>query len=613
MLLERLREYAESRLKEDLPPAMYQRQPIRYIAVLDNEGRLLGIQSLSDPHERRTKRGKEMLAPYVKRSSKIRPKLLADTGEYVFGITKIESNNERNPERIRQAHDQFVVLTRACADATREPAVEAVARFLERARDASGNLPRTVEQPGDQQLLALGIDPDLLELPAEFDPGEHVTFQVGDVLPIELPAVRSFWARQFATDDATLDDDLMECIVCGERRPALQRHPLKIKGIRKGQTSGTDLISANKNAFESYGLANSRIAPTCQACAEKYGNALNALLGSDETHLHVAGVEYVFWTARPATFSPIRFLAAPDASEVRQLLQAVWTGSEAATTGEDLTACYAMVLGASGGRAAVLSWIDSTIGEAKRCLAQYFALQELVNTDGSAGAPLPVWQLAAATVRDMAKESPPELVPSSLVQFALTGAPLPMDLLYLAVRRNRAEQSVTRQRAMLIKLVMGSRDQMARERSGWMSELDLSNREPAYLCGRLLAVLEAIQARALNNPNATIVDKFYGSASSAPASVFGTLLHGAQAHLSKLRKDERSRGAYLALEQRLEEILEPLQEFPTTLTLQEQGLFALGFYHQRAADRRARAERSRSRQGAADADEVTAEAAHEAD
>lgn len=146
-----------------------------------------------------------------------------------------------------------------------------------------------------------------------------------------------------------------------------------------------------------------------------------------------------------------------------------------------------------------------------------------------------------------------------------------------------------------------------------MSELDLSNREPAYLCGRLLAVLEAIQARALNNPNATIVDKFYGSASSAPASVFGTLLHGAQAHLSKLRKDERSRGAYLALEQRLEEILEPLQEFPTTLTLQEQGLFALGFYHQRAADRRARAERSRSRQGAADADEVTAEAAHEAD
>ena len=77
-----------------------------------------------------------------------------------------------------------------------------------------------------------------------------------------------------------------------------------------------------------------------------------------------------------------------------------------------------------------------------------------------------------------------------------------------------------------------------------MSELDLSNHEPAYLCGRLLAVLDAIQSRALNNPNTTIVDRFYGSASSAPASVFGTLLHGAQAHLSKLRKDERS-GTYV--------------------------------------------------------------------
>lgn len=131
-----------------------------------------------------------------------------------------------------------------------------------------------------------------------------------------------------------------------------------------------------------------------------------------------------------------------------------------------------------------------------------------------------------------------------------------------------------------------------------MSELDLGNREPAYLCGRLLAVLEAIQLRALGNPKTTIVDRFYGSASSAPASVFGTLLHGAQAHLSKLRKDERSHGAYRALEQRLEEILEPLRAFPATLTLQEQGLFALGFYHQRAADRRARLERAAEREDA---------------
>ncbi len=597
MLLERLREYAETRLVDKLPPAMYQPQPIRYVVALDAAGRFLGIRDQSDPSEAKTKRGKPMLAPYVKRGYDIRPKLLADTGEYVFGLTKIDPKKERNPERIRQGHELFVELARACARTTREPAVEAVVRFLERAREASHNLPRTVELPGGQQLLALGLDPEVLELPGDYDPAEHITFQVGEVLPIELPAVRSFWASQFAKDDAADDAVLLECIVCGQRRPALQRHPLKIKGIRKGQSSGTDLISANKNAFESYGLQNSLIAPTCQECAEKYGNALNALLGSNETHLHVAGVEYLFWTKRRSRFSPVRFFAQPDASEVRELLKAAWSGQDNAVEIED-DAFYAMALGASGGRAAVLAWIDTTIAEARRWLARYFALQELVGPDGSAGTPLPIWQLAGATVRDPAKESPPEQVPAALLQLALNGAPLPMDVLYLAVQRNRAEQGVTRPRAVLIKLVLGSQEQADGERSRWMTELDLSNREPAYLCGRLLAVLDAIQSRALGNPNTTIVDRFYGSASSAPASVFGTLLHGAQAHLSKLRKDDRSRGAYLALERRLEEILEPLREFPATLTLQEQGLFALGFYHQRAADRRARLERAAEREDA---------------
>ena len=128
-----------------------------------------------------------------------------------------------------------------------------------------------------------------------------------------------------------------------------------------------------------------------------------------------------------------------------------------------------------------------------------------------------------------------------------------------------------------------------------MADLDTGNQNPAYLYGRLLAVLDAIQRRALGNPNTTLVDKYYGTASSAPASVFGTLLHGAQPHLAKLRKNPSSQGAQVALQRRLEEIMEPLSEFKTTLSLQEQGLFALGFYHQRAADRRAIEEYKRAK------------------
>jgi CRISPR-associated protein Csd1 len=100
---------------------------------------------------------------------------------------------------------------------------------------------------------------------------------------------------------------------------------------------------------------------------------------------------------------------------------------------------------------------------------------------------------------------------------------------------------------------------------------------PAYKCGRLLAVIERIQSAAIGNPNATLTDRYYGSASTAPASVFGVLLRMTQPHLSKLRK--QNQGQAIALERALQDAMPDY--FPTTLSLTEQGLFALGYYHQR--------------------------------
>ena len=116
-----------------------------------------------------------------------------------------------------------------------------------------------------------------------------------------------------------------------------------------------------------------------------------------------------------------------------------------------------------------------------------------------------------------------------------------------------------------------------------MVQLDSENRHPGYLCGRLLAVLEAVQRAAIPGANTTITDRFFGAASTAPASVFGRLLRGAQAHLSKLRKERR--GTYEALERKLEEVQAGLNAFPKILSLEQQGFFSLGYYHQRAADR----------------------------
>ena len=168
------------------------------------------------------------------------------------------------------------------------------------------------------------------------------------------------------------------------------------------------------------------------------------------------------------------------------------------------------------------------------------------------------------------------------------------------MRRNRAEQDVSRERAVLIKMVLGSQSQMRKEEIVQMAYLNDENTDPAYLCGRLLATLDRIQYLALGRTNAGVVDKYYGTASSAPASVFGTLLHGAQNHLHKMQRDKP--GAHANLERQLEEIMLPLPSFPRTLTLGEQGLFALGFYHQRAADRA----RSAANKASRDDDDKTA-------
>lgn len=124
-----------------------------------------------------------------------------------------------------------------------------------------------------------------------------------------------------------------------------------------------------------------------------------------------------------------------------------------------------------------------------------------------------------------------------------------------------------------------------------MPKLDRENRTPAYLCGRLLAVLERIQKTAIRS-KATIVDRYFGAASSAPATVFGNLMRGAQHHLAKLRKEKE--GAYYALDRELQEICSHISEFPRTLSLQEQATFSLGYYQQKAADNRAAAERAKN-------------------
>jgi CRISPR-associated protein Csd1 len=183
-------------------------------------------------------------------------------------------------------------------------------------------------------------------------------------------------------------------------------------------------------------------------------------------------------------------------------------------------------------------------------------------------------------------------ISTQLIHVAIQGGRLPTEILARLVRRNRAERDIDRDRAALTKLVLTT------QYPNQMINMNSLNEDPqftepldraAYYCGRLLAQLEQIQIQALGRDvNATLIDRYYGAASATPGKVLGKLVENSQPHLARIRKDKR--GVYEALQQQLEDILCNISpedgKFPTNLNTVQQSIFALGYYHQRAHNRK---------------------------
>ncbi len=182
---------------------------------------------------------------------------------------------------------------------------------------------------------------------------------------------------------------------------------------------------------------------------------------------------------------------------------------------------------------------------------------------------LPIWLILAQTARE-AKEIPP-LLGGALLRAILTGARYPLALLAAVLRRIRADRRISHPRTAIIKAIL--------TRNFGMEDLAMLNPdrpETAYQLGRLFAALEKAQEDALPGLNATIKDRYFGSASATPGAVFPRLIRMDQHHLGKLEG-----GAKVNSEKRIQEICGRIDAFPGHLDMVGQGLFALGYYHQR--------------------------------
>jgi CRISPR-associated protein Csd1 len=490
--------------------------------------------------------------------------LIADNVNYVLG----QSREKDNPDKVKDRHDAYCALIKECADTTLEPSVIAIRKWL----DAGG--------------------PEDLRTKTDVSEDDDFTIEVDGMYPVDLPSVRSFWAsRQTSANNGI-------CLVTGQYGPVVDRMPVPIKGIPEGQVTGTALISVNNAAGESFGLSATLNSPISPGAAEAVCNGLNYLLASDVHSLRVGKAVYVFWTRENTEFS-WDILKDPKPEDVQALLKSARTGKRFESV-EDPN-FFVLALSANASRIVVRDYHETTLDAVKASLKNWFEQLAIIGSDGGDAKPPGIFKLAASLFRE-AKDMPAH-VPTALLNAAVNGAPLPDYLLGLAVRRNLAMQGpyavYNKQRYLSVERMAIIKALLCKGKEIDLKGLNPQHPDAAYHCGRLLAVLERIQRAALGDINATVVDRYYGAACSSPGSILGNLVNDAQSHLGKLRKDHKDFHHQL----RLEEVLSAIgEEFPKTLSLPRQGLFALGFYHQKADDR-AQAATHKDKQSASDTDE----------
>jgi CRISPR-associated protein Csd1 len=313
-----------------------------------------------------------------------------------------------------------------------------------------------------------------------------------------------------------------------------------------------------------------------------YARSINRLARNEQTHAIIGSSIFIGWPREDFGFDFFALLNDPARAAVDALQgiqAALFKGKPMPKI--DTNVFYATILSASGARVVVRDWIECAVPNLIEHLNRWFAWQRIVAPTGEFERPLGIRALAGATVRDL-KDLPTPTV-RALFRTALVGVPLPHNLLQQAIQRCRADRDVKHYQAAMLKLVLASRHYFEEDS---MEHLDLDRPDVAYRCGRLLAVLEAVQGKAIPGINRTLVNRFLGSAMTSPERVFIPLVKGAEDHLSKLARQSQ-KGTAVNLQKQLEEIMLGINKFPQTFTSEQQAMFILGFYHQRAHDRKA--------------------------
>ncbi|HPQ94899.1 MAG: type I-C CRISPR-associated protein Cas8c/Csd1 [Thiothrix sp.] len=564
MILQALQAYYQRKLDEQDPaiaPFGFQQQELPFIIEVDAEGHLVQIADTREGVGKQ-KTTKPFLVPQgVKKTSGIASNLLWDNAEYVLGIV-----TKGKPERVKDQHQAFIDRIYALPATLQEDAgIKAVLAFLDQLDlTALEKLPAWEELQTNPNLgLRLSGDPHLV---------------------CQRPALIDYLQQPGGGDPANQG----LCLLSGENTE-IERLHTAIKGVWGAQTSGANIVSFNLDAFNSFGKKQGTNAPVGKQAVFAYTTGLNHLLrkGSPQ-RIQVGDASTVFWAEKESEFEqqfPSFFSDSPKdepdkgTKAVKSLYESIQHGL--LNSDEGGKRFYVLGLAPNAARIAIRFWETATVGKLAQRIAQHFDDLEIVHSD-KALPHLPLFRLLLSTAMLRKADNIPPNLAGDTIRSILTGLPYPQTLLSAAVRRNRAEQQVSYERAALIKACINrqTRSRHPDRKEELLVSLDTENTNPGYRLGRLFATLEKIQEEANPGLNATIRDRYYGAASANPVTVFATLLKLKNHHLSKMD----NKGRVTNLERLLGQIMDGLDSqnpFPSTLKLADQGRFAVGYYHQR--------------------------------
>ncbi len=558
--------------RNEVVPPGWSMESVGVVLELAADGRLLGADLRLDNRKRPLS---EALPKWFTRSGNgSTPYFLWDNSAYALGL------GAKDPGKTARDHAAFKALHLDTLAGEDDEGLGALRRFLE-----AWTPDRTLLPNLDDRML-----------------GFNVAFRLQHEVQFlhNRPAAASHIARLRVPAQA---GHTGFCLIRGANLPLVRLHP-KIKGVDGTASAEVPLVSFNADAFTSYGKEQGYNAPVSEDAAFRYGAALNALLArGGRTRIRVGDSSVAFWADASALDAAVAeaaaraaedvFAASADdrptiegagdeqqATHVRERLQEVARGKPLTVLSpalRDGVRFNVLALAPNAARLTVRAWLSDDFSHFAVALARHQQDLSIEPKPRGGAWPPSVHRLLLRTTALQEKaENIPSGLAGSVLRAALAGTPYPRTLLTTALIRLRAGgDRASGWHAAAIKACLA---RMLSEEDVPVS-LDPTDPSPAYQLGRLFAVIEKAQREALGSVNASVGDRYYGAFSATPARVFATVMRGARTHISAAQK--LNRGFWI--NRRLEEIIAPLPErLPATLRLEDQGRFAIGYYHERA-------------------------------